>query len=355
MVEGIIDAPFKPVNIDPVFSPSDHRSGESGHAIIMPAIINETVHLLGADGAGYICNNGNRDKLRLEYGSAGWIRWTGGWLNHQGTSLGMVSSTGQFELKNGAYVIFPSGNTDHHPDTQHLAYTPLLVNNTNLGSLWLGRQRKLTNEELLLLKSMGDVLASAIYTLTPATQSEAHSLAAIQALIEVLSAWDIRTYQHSLRLFSSVRATARRMGCSEIDAQTIGWAALLHDIGKLGVPKAILHKPGPLDEEEWAIIKKHPGFGARILEPVEKLRQVSDIILAHHEKYDGSGYPNGTDGTSIPLGARIIAVVDAYCAMTEEHTYRRMRTHEEAIQEIRACTGTHFDPSVSDAFLSQFA
>jgi putative nucleotidyltransferase with HDIG domain len=138
------------------------------------------------------------------------------------------------------------------------------------------------------------------------------------------------------------------------EVEIIGWAALLHDIGKLGIPKSILHKPGPLTKQEWKVIKLHPKVGARLLDHIQPLNRVKAIILAHHEEISGSGYPLGLIGENIPIGARIVAVVDAYTAMTEEHAYRAAMTHEQAVQEIRNNSGTHFDPLVVDAFLDQF-
>ncbi len=130
------------------------------------------------------------------------------------------------------------------------------------------------------------------------------------------------------------------------------WGALLHDIGKIGVPDEILRKAGPLTDEEWELMKRHPELGAEIVAPVKKLVDVAPIIRSHQEKFDGSGYPDGLRGEEIPLGARILAVVDAYGAMTDERVYRKARSHEEALAELRRCAKTHFDPEVVDAFLA---
>jgi putative nucleotidyltransferase with HDIG domain len=173
-------------------------------------------------------------------------------------------------------------------------------------------------------------------------------------MVRLLATWDAATYQHSLRTVSWARATARRMGLNEMEVEMVGWGALLHDVGKLGIPKPILDKSGRLTEDEWKIVKLHPRMGSKMLESIQRLDQVKEIIQSHHEKFDGTGYPAGLSGNEIAIGARIISVVDAYSAMTEERAYRRTFSHEEAVHEIRLCSGTQFDPLVTAAFLIQF-
>ena len=130
-------------------------------------------------------------------------------------------------------------------------------------------------------------------------------------------------------------------------------AAYLHDIGKLAVSDTILLKPGPLSEREWTVMRAHPETSEEILRPMIQA-ELADAIRHHHEKYDGSGYPKGLKGEAIPLGGRILAVVDAYTAITAGRTYQASRTHLEAIEEIKRCSGTNFDPNVVEAFLSHF-
>jgi HD-GYP domain-containing protein (c-di-GMP phosphodiesterase class II) len=126
---------------------------------------------------------------------------------------------------------------------------------------------------------------------------------------------------------------------------------LLHDIGKIGIPDAILLKPGPLTPEEWAIMRTHPEIGKRLIERIPFLRGAVPIVYSHHEKWDGSGYPRALQGEEIPLGARIFAVVDAFDAMTFDRPYSKAVPFEAAKAEIRRCAGSHFDPAVVDAFL----
>jgi HD-GYP domain-containing protein (c-di-GMP phosphodiesterase class II) len=131
----------------------------------------------------------------------------------------------------------------------------------------------------------------------------------------------------------------------------VEWAARLHDIGKIGVPDKILRKNGPLTAEEWESMRKHPEIGSRIVEPIKKLANVAPLIKAHHEWYDGTGYPLGLKGKDIPLGARILSIADAYGAMLDNRIYHRPRTQIDAIFELRNKKGTQFDPELVEVFI----
>jgi HD-GYP domain-containing protein (c-di-GMP phosphodiesterase class II) len=126
----------------------------------------------------------------------------------------------------------------------------------------------------------------------------------------------------------------------------------MHDIGKIGVSDKILNKDGKLDALEYQEIKKHPEIGYRILSAVNEFSEIANFVLEHHEKWDGTGYPQGLKGDQIRIESRIIAVVDAYDAMTSKRTYGIMRSHQEAIDELTRCAGTHFDPEVVTIFLN---
>lgn len=127
--------------------------------------------------------------------------------------------------------------------------------------------------------------------------------------------------------------------------------ALLHDIGKMGVPDIILHKPGALDEQEWEIMRQHPTFAYEMLASIEYLQPALDISLCHHEKWDGSGYPRGLHGEQIPLSARIFAIVDVWDALSSERPYRPAWPADKVISYIREQAGSHFDPSIVKVFL----
>lgn len=172
----------------------------------------------------------------------------------------------------------------------------------------------------------------------------------VEAFALAIDAKDRYTQEHIGRVRKLAVAIARRLGLSEADVQAIEIGAALHDVGKLGIPEHILNKPGRLTDDEFTLVKKHAEIGARILEPVNFPGPVMGVVKHHHEKWDGSGYPDGLVGQDIPLGGRILAVADVYDALTSDRPYREGWTHERALLHIQDTTGTHFDPSVVAAF-----
>lgn len=177
------------------------------------------------------------------------------------------------------------------------------------------------------------------------------TIASIASLVQALEARDAYTRGHSDNVAKLVRSMAQRMGLPRTEIDTLVLAGQLHDIGKIGVPDGVLLKNGALDDAERAIVQRHPVIGHEILRPIPSLQPVSEAILAHHERFDGRGYPNGLAGAKIPLWARIIAVADTYDALTSRRPYRQPRSHEEAVAVVRDVRGTQLCPECSDAFL----
>lgn len=181
------------------------------------------------------------------------------------------------------------------------------------------------------------------------TQTE---IVAVQALTLAASTHDRGTDAHAQRMVRLAEATARVLGQSGEELHQIRLAALLHDIGKIGIPDAILRKPGPLTAEEWGIMRRHPEIGRQILEQMGGVFQcLADIIVAHHERWDGQGYPQGLARDEIPLSARVLSVVDSYDAMTSRRPYREPMSVSEARAELQRCAGRQYDPQVVEAFL----
>ena len=201
---------------------------------------------------------------------------------------------------------------------------------------------------MLILVSLG-VIIYKVFEL--AGRLNVETVQALQTIVDVVDERDRYTYNHSLLVAEYSRLVAERLVTDPQQVETIVRAAYLHDIGKIGIPDGELNKPGPLSAEEYEQMKKHPAIGARILASYSQFSEGAGIVLAHQERYDGSGYPKGLSGDDIPIGARIIAVVDAYVAMTTNRPYRRALSTAQAVDELRQGIGTHFDPVVCAIFL----
>lgn len=177
-------------------------------------------------------------------------------------------------------------------------------------------------------------------------------LGTISALAAAVDAKDPYTYGHANWVTHYAVAIAESLQLGESEVQTIRLASILHDIGKIGIDGAILQKPEGLNAEEREIVRRHPAIGADILASLDFLSEAVPLVLFHHEQFGGGGYPSGISGTAIPLGARIIAVADAYDAMTSDRPYRAALTGEEARRELHRNVGVQFDPVVVGAFLA---
>jgi HD-GYP domain-containing protein (c-di-GMP phosphodiesterase class II) len=184
-------------------------------------------------------------------------------------------------------------------------------------------------------------------------EEQQHSLlkSVICGFNQLLDLRDLNTGIHSTRLAEWAIRVARRLGIPESDLYQIEVAALLHDIGKIGIPDAILKKERKLTDEERALMNKHPEYSWSILRMFSGLEKASLYALHHHESYNGAGYPGGLKGEEIPIGSRIVSVIDAYDAMISNRCYRKGLSHEEAVKRLRDGGGTQFDPNVVQTFI----
>jgi putative nucleotidyltransferase with HDIG domain len=176
--------------------------------------------------------------------------------------------------------------------------------------------------------------------------------AVVRSLAAAVDIRDRYTQDHSRLVSELSAAIARTVGLPSTDVARIKDGALLHDVGKIGVPDAILTKEGSLTPEEWKSIRQHPVLGKRIIEQAPELQDLMPLVLHHQEHYDGTGYPHRLQGDNIPMGARIIAAADAYHAIRSDRPYRSGRTHVEATRELQRCSGGQFDPVVVDALVA---
>jgi HD-GYP domain-containing protein (c-di-GMP phosphodiesterase class II) len=183
------------------------------------------------------------------------------------------------------------------------------------------------------------------------SRDEAAQMGVVDALCALVEARDAAAGLHGKAVAELAVRIAQRLNRDAAETQVVRLAAELHDSGKVAIPEAILQKPGPLTVKEWDVIREHPIIGADIVARVPSLSVLAPIVRAHHERWDGMGYPDGLKGTDIPFAARILSAADAYVAMTTERPYRRARSAPEAADELRRCSGTQFDPAVVETLL----
>ena len=208
-----------------------------------------------------------------------------------------------------------------------------------------------TNLERLVEERTHEVLAAMAEIRSLSDDLRAAYDATLAAMLSALDKRDNETQGHSLRVVAYTERLAKEIGIAEPELTAIRRGALLHDVGKIGVPDAILRKPGKLDRDEWLVMKKHAELGYEMLRDIKFLREAALIVLTHQECFDGGGYPRGLKGEEIPIGARIFACADALDAMTSDRPYRKALPYERVRQELIDFAGTQFDPLVVEAFL----
>lgn len=196
---------------------------------------------------------------------------------------------------------------------------------------------------------------SRLYRAAEDRAEELHTsyLSTVDSLAVALETKDDQTGNHARRVRDYATTLVKQVDPTLLDEESLEFGFLLHDVGKIGIPEQILTKTGPLSDEEWLIMRQHPEMGARILESIRFLQPYAvEVVLSHHERWDGNGYPRRLAGEGIPLGARIFMIVDSFDAMTTNRPYREAMSVGSAIEEINRCSGDQFDPVMVDAFMS---
>jgi len=207
-------------------------------------------------------------------------------------------------------------------------------------------------DDLELFRALGNQIAVAIENASLYRELDDLFLSSIKTIVEAIDAKDPYTRGHSAHVVSFSLAMAEALKMNKVDLKDLELSAILHDVGKIGIPDKILSKPGRLTKKEYILIKTHPRLGAEIIQPIAKLKRIIPNILHHHERYDGRGYPSGLKKDNIPFGARIICIADAFDAMTTDRPYRKRLTIEYAYQELEANRGTQFDPNLVPIFIN---
>jgi putative nucleotidyltransferase with HDIG domain len=322
---------------------------------IYPILVGRTMELLHADSGTLVLLVGERLEFDCVFAVGMPPEVRAAAFPVSGSPFGRVAQTGTlYQTANFGSEPLPVWMTGFRA-TGPAVIVPVRSEQETIGVLWLGRKRRpdaspFAEAEVRLLDGIAEIGGTAIRRARLFENLENSYMQMVVSLARTMDARDSYTSGHSERISEWAEAVARELGCDEAEIQDVRWGALLHDIGKIGVPDAILRKPARLTDAEWAIMRKHPVIGEEILASTERMRGVATLVRHHQEKWDGTGYPDGLNGEEIPLGARILAVCDAYSAITDDRPYKKARGHEEAVAELHRCEGAQFDPRVVAAF-----
>lgn len=233
-------------------------------------------------------------------------------------------------------------------------FLPLNSKGELIGIIALGKKlsfQPYTQDEQMIFSTLANQTAVAIENARLYEELRGSFVQSVTALANAIDIRDTYTNTHSQQIANWAAKAARQLGCTPAEVNEIYLGGLLHDIGKIGIPDAILQKPAKLDQAEWKIVHTHPTLGAALISPIKKLTGVSPMIESSHERYDGLGYPHGKKGEEIPLGARIISVVDSYSAMLDKRPYKEPYSKDRVIFELKENSNKMYDPKVVEAFL----
>jgi response regulator RpfG family c-di-GMP phosphodiesterase len=230
---------------------------------------------------------------------------------------------------------------------QAVMMAPLVISGVACGLIELfdTRRRTFTAEERQFCRLLADQAGIVLAGTRLATQLEEQHLATVAALAAALEAKDAYTGGHAQIIAEFAVAVGEELGVPARELRAIRMGALLHDVGKIGIPEAILNKPGPLTDDEFSVMKRHTVIGADIIAGIPGMGEVVELVRSSHERWDGRGYPDGRAGTDVPRGSYVIAVCDAYHAMTEDRVYRKAMSPELALRELHRCSGSQFMPA----------
>jgi len=276
--------------------------------------------------------------------------------NEAKINLQMKQKVIEWTLKKGKTIAMPDIDEDaNDTDKATFVLIPLIAHDKPVGLIDIisdTPEGDITTKDLSLLTILAKQAALAIENVKLYESMKKDQISIIRALSSTVDAKDHHTSGHSLKVSEYSQKIAESLGMSERDIENIKYAALLHDIGKIGIPDEIIKKPTRLTPEEFEIVRKHPVIGARIIKEIESLSPMVPIILHHHERFDGKGYPDGLKGEAIPIGARIVHAADAYDTMVSARAYKDMLPAELAVSELRKNAGTQFDPKVVETFIT---
>ncbi len=328
-------------------------------AEMLPVIVSQLVALLNCETVSIEITDPLSGDVVTEAAHGAWAAIPGTRKKNSTGFNAIISQTRQpyfsNDLKNDPNLAYPEWL---HADIHGCIGAPLIAQEHLIGFAWMGRKTEVSESEVRLFTAVADMAANAIYRATLHEQTQKYAADLALAYDTTLEGWahalelrDQETEGHTRRVTQMTVELAIKMGVGTPELENVRRGALLHDIGKMGIPDSVLLKPGTLNEREWEIMRRHPEYAYQFLESIEYLRPALDIPYCHHEKWDSSGYPRGLKGEQIPFQARIFAIVDVWDALRSDRPYRKAWTKVQTMTYIAEQSGKHFDPQVVQAFL----
>lgn len=331
-------------------------------ADMLPIIADHVTNLVSAASVALLANDDYANDALPEYVQGVWANDQGKHLPRTSNILRQVLVQGTPYLSNDVPNDPAFSSHDVIPDVRAFVGIPLVTHEAVIGVLAVAGRTVFSEQDIRVLSAISDIAANAMHRAALHEQTERDAAELAQAYDATLEGWahalelrDQETEGHSRRVVQLSINLARAMGIGAGELEHIRRGALLHDIGKMGVPDSVLLKPGTLNEREWEMMRRHPEYAHTLLSPIAYLQPALDIPYCHHEKWDGTGYPRGMKGEEIPLAARIFAIVDVWDALRSDRPYRQAWTEEQVRAYLQSQSGTHFEPRIVDAFLSILA
>src|SRR3989339_62774 len=290
------------------------------------------------------------EKRQLGVGVSGWVWKTGEPILIKKMDDNSIDRRFEILNKPGSFIVAPLNLKYETPFALNVA----LKSTSTIGVLNFSDKENgvsFDEDDLTLILNYANLTAIAIEKVKFFIETKKAYLSTVEALAAAIDAKDRSSYDHLKRVVRYSLLMADRLNLSAKEKEDLHFAALLHDVGKIGITEVILNKPSRLTDGEYEIMKKHVEEGVKILVNVPFLEEATRMVKYHHEKYDGTGYPDRLKGQEIPIGARILTITDSYDAMISERIYKKNKTVEEAISELKRCSGTQFDPAILDVFL----
>jgi GAF domain-containing protein len=320
--------------------------------------LDQVQKLLEADGVALVTRDPATEEASLELARGAWSEMTGERVAPGKGLSRRVFASGQPFISNDGADPGARADLEVRPATRAIAGIPLIAGERTIGVLWMGRGLDISEDDIVVLTAIGEMTASAIRRIGLHEELMQSNVELTEAYDSTLEGWarvlelrDADTEGHTRRVTELTVRLGRALGCSEEELVQLRRGALLHDIGKVAIPDSILKKPEALDPGQWDIMKTHPQHAFDMLSPIGYLRPALEIPYSHHERWDGTGYPQGLAGEAIPMAARIFAVVDVWDALRSDRPYRKAWPEAKVVSYLEEQAGIRFDPEIVERFL----